>query len=623
MKQLLLTVVLLLIAFPLYAQEDSTLETILVEETIIDPPLDYLSAFSTTINLEDFKGEYNSSSELLSFSPGVVVRDFGGFGQLKTLSIRGSSNDQVVILLDGIRINNSLGVGIDLSTIPLNYVEKFEIIRGGASALAGTDAIGGLVNIKTKNFKKPLTLASITYGSFDTISIDVSRAQLLNNFDYFISYNHSQSDGDFDFKSVNNLSLERINNEFKSHSLLVKLSYKYNEWRIGFLNEFFYDDKGVPGLGEFQENSSNQKDIRNLTSIKISKENFVREDLDFDLTVYHKFDQLKFEDPEPLLGLPVDTNSKLFTFSTNPKLNWYATKNQLITLGLEIRHETLDNDDFNDPERTNLSLFLNDEISLLDEKLIINPLTRLDLFWTNGTTDSFNTTLSPKLGILGYPYKNLVFKGNISYSNRVPNFSELFLPEQGFIGGNPDLNTEKSFDFDIGFSYLHPKFAFELNYFRTQIKDTILFVFISAQRIEPRNVGDVNQQGIEANLILKPFNFLDIFAGYTFLDGEIRDTNAQLPGRARNKFDFRAVGQYKNAAIFWESHFVDEISLTAFKNSRTTEPRTNHDLGGKIEWKKFFTTLEIKNLFDNKEVRDAFDFPLPGRTFFVTAGIKY
>src|SRR5919109_2305916 len=84
-----------------FAEEEKTLKPVVVEEAPIEPPLQYPSAFSTVIELKDFGGEYNTTSEILSFSPGVVVRDFGGFGQLKTLSIRGSSNDKGIVLLDG------------------------------------------------------------------------------------------------------------------------------------------------------------------------------------------------------------------------------------------------------------------------------------------------------------------------------------------------------------------------------------------------------------------------------------------------------------------------------------------------------------------------------------------
>src|SRR5579884_2621498 len=117
-----------LFSTPTFAEEEKTLEPVVVEESPVKPPLEYQSAFSTVIDLSDFGWEYNTTSEILSFSPGVSIRDFGGFVQLQTLSIRGSSSDQAVVLLDGVRLNTALG-GVDLSTIPLDYVDRFEITR--------------------------------------------------------------------------------------------------------------------------------------------------------------------------------------------------------------------------------------------------------------------------------------------------------------------------------------------------------------------------------------------------------------------------------------------------------------------------------------------------------------
>lgn len=623
MKKLVLVFLILLSARSFAEEEGKTLEPIVVEETRVEPPLEYPSAFSTIVELEDFGGEYNTTSEILSFSPGVVVRDFGGFGQLKTLSIRGSSNDQVIILLDGARINSPLGGGVDLSTIPIDYVEKFEIIRGGASAFAGSDALGGVVNIVTKKTDTPFTNLSLTYGSFDTLSLNLSRAQKLGNLSYFFSFTHAQSDGDFKFKSVNDLTFRRINNEFFSESFLGKIEYDFNGWKISFLNEFFYDDKGVPGLGEFQENSSNQKDIRNLTSLRISKRGFLNPNLDFETILFNRFDQLKFIDPDPTIGIPVDTLSKTFTSGVNPKLTWYAPFDQVVTFASEIRGDVLRDDDFDNPERFTLSAFLSDEVHLLKDLLLINPLVRFDLFKTFADENSTEAEFSPKLGIIISPLKYLSLKGNIGRSFRAPNFSELFFPEQGFIGGNPNLKPESSFDFDLGLVFSHPRVVFEVGYFRNKIDDLILFVFVSAQRIEPRNVGEVTQQGVETSLVLRPFKFLELFAGYTFLDGELEDTGAQLPGRPRNKFDIRGVLRHRSFSLFWETHFVDEIPLSPFPNSATTEARTTHDVGIKAEWKKIFLTFEAKNVFNNLNVRDAFDFPLPGRTVFFTAGVKF
>ena len=624
--KLFLFLLIIFHAASVLAQENGaeTLEIVVVEDTPIEPPLNYPSAFSTVIELEEFKGEYNTAAEILSFSPGVVVRDFGGPGQLKTLSIRGSSNDQVVIMLDGVRLNSAIGGGVDLSTIPLNYVDKFEVVRGGASALAGSDAIGGVVNIVTKKTDEPFTFGSATYGSFETFVINLGRAQKIGKFSYLVSLGHAQSKGDFEFKSVNGLKAKRINNEFHAESILGKADYDFeNGWKIGALNEFFYDDRGVPGLGEFQQPNANQKDLRNLTSVNISKEKFINPELDLNVLIFNRYDNLEFKNPTPTVGVPIDTLSKTYSFGANPRLIWFAPYNQIFTFATELRGDVLRNDDFDNPKRFTYSAFASDEISLLDEKLLINPLVRFDLYSTQEEETTTDTGFSPKLGAIYSPKQFLSFKGNIGRSFRAPSFGELFFPEEGFIGGNPDLKPETSYDFDIGFLLSHPRIAFELTYFRSHIDDLILFVFVSAFRIEPQNIGKVNQQGVESSIAARPFDFLSLFASYTFLDGEVEDTGAQLPGRPRNKFDLRAALSYDPLKLFWETHYVDKIPLSPFPNARTTDARTTHDIGTKGQWKNLFVTFEIKNLFNNLNVRDALDFPLPGRTYFVTAGADF
>ena len=72
-------------------------------------------------------------------------------------------------------------------------------------------------------------------------------------------------------------------------------------------------------------------------------------------------------------------------------------------------------------------------------------------------------------------------------------------------------------------------------YFRNKIDDLILFVFISATRIEPRNVGKVTEQGFETSIVLRPLSYIEILGSYTFLDGELEDTGAQLPGNGKSK----------------------------------------------------------------------------------------
>ncbi len=625
MKHLLVLFLVLFGITPIYAQDESeTLSPVVVEGTPLRIPLDYPSAFSTTIELDEYFGEFKTSSELLSLSPGVFVRDFGGYGQLQTISIRGSSNDQVSVLLDGVKLNNPIGGGIDLSTIPTAYVERFEIIRGGASALAGTDAIGGVVNIVTKPTSVPLTVATATYGSFQTFAANFTRSQQIGDLGYLVSASHAQSKGDFKFKTINGLTRTRINNKFRADSLLAKADYQLESgWEIRFLNEFFYDSRGVPGLGEFQQRNAHQKDIRNLTSVVFSKPEFLSRDVDLNIILYNRFDWLKFTNPTPTVGVPIDTRSNTYSAGLNPRLRWFAPYNQIITVATEVKTEFLKNADFDNPKRFTYSLFASDEIGFYEGKLIINPLIRYDVWTTWGEQSDTEGGFSPKLGVLFSPLEFLIIKGNLGRSFRVPSFGELFFPEQGFIGGNPDLKPETSYDFDVGILLSHPRAKFEIIYFRNKIKNLIQFVFINAFRIEPRNLSDVTEQGFETSLALRPLDNLYLYAAYTFLDGEVKDTGAQLPGRPKNNFDFRGVLDLNLFTIFWETHYVDKIPLNTFPNGRTTDARTTHDIGGKAAWNNIFVTIEIKNLFNNLNVRDALDFPLPGRTVFATAGLNF
>ena len=103
---------------------------------------------------------------MLSAQSGVLVNDYGPQGQTKTVSIRGSTSSQILVLVDGIRLNSSFDGWVDLSRIPVDAIDHIEIVRGGASSLWGTGAIGGVINIITKKSDKPQINISLSNGSY-------------------------------------------------------------------------------------------------------------------------------------------------------------------------------------------------------------------------------------------------------------------------------------------------------------------------------------------------------------------------------------------------------------------------------------------------------------------------
>ena len=123
----------------------------------------------------------------------------------------------------------------------------------------------------------------------------------------------------------------------------------------------FYFSKFTPAVMK--------KDLRNLTSLNISKEKFASPDLDLNVLIFNRYDNLEFKNPTPTIGVPIDTLSKTYSFGINPRLTWFAPYNQIFTFATEVRGDVLRNDDFDNPKRFTYSAFASDEISLFDEAL--------------------------------------------------------------------------------------------------------------------------------------------------------------------------------------------------------------------------------------------------------------
>ena len=128
------------------------------------------TASATVVEAERFAGELKGVAELAATAPGVAIRSYGGLGQLTTISIRGSSSGGVRVLLDGIPLDTAAGGGVDLSTIPLHWVDRVEVVRGAEGAYFGAGALGGAVNVVTLPAVAGKWGAEVTGGSFGTAS---------------------------------------------------------------------------------------------------------------------------------------------------------------------------------------------------------------------------------------------------------------------------------------------------------------------------------------------------------------------------------------------------------------------------------------------------------------------
>ena len=180
---LCLTAIALLLCVPavgaVRGEEDAPVATIVVTA---EPPAATESraptAFATEIPAEPHAEQVETVADALSESVGVQVRRFGGLGAFSTISIRGSSSNQVQLYLDGIPLSRARDETVNLSDLPLDSLDHIEVYRGTVPVGFGSGGIGGVVNLVTKPpSATPTTDVGVSYGSFDTRKVIASHSR--------------------------------------------------------------------------------------------------------------------------------------------------------------------------------------------------------------------------------------------------------------------------------------------------------------------------------------------------------------------------------------------------------------------------------------------------------------
>ncbi|MGN6514551.1 MAG: TonB-dependent receptor plug domain-containing protein, partial [Rhizomicrobium sp.] len=140
-----------------------------------------------------------SLTDALALTPGIIVDQSGGIGQLSTISIRGAETGQTLVLIDGVRINDPSGTddGAILGDVLVNNIDRVEVLRGPQSTLYGSDAVGGVIDIFSKRGgETPFGVtASAEGGSFDTYHLNAAANGTAGAVEYGAAANFIHTNG--------------------------------------------------------------------------------------------------------------------------------------------------------------------------------------------------------------------------------------------------------------------------------------------------------------------------------------------------------------------------------------------------------------------------------------------
>ncbi|MDA0747851.1 MAG: TonB-dependent receptor plug domain-containing protein, partial [bacterium] len=235
-----------------------------------------MPAFVTVLSRKDFEGRATSVPEVLSSSAGVQVKRLGGLGSFSTISIRGSSSEQVEVYLDGIPLNSAVGGGVDLGNLPLSQVEQIEVYRGAA---ASGGAMGGTVHLRTRSAKDGVRQSgSGSWGSLDTRGLNVLLSGDRDQTEYLVMADYSSSDNNFRFLDDNGTEYNknddvlshRQNGDFVSSGLLGKWAHRTRgNLQVSVNQNLFWKHQGLPGISNNQSKEARLNLFRSLTELML------------------------------------------------------------------------------------------------------------------------------------------------------------------------------------------------------------------------------------------------------------------------------------------------------------------------------------------------------------------
>ncbi len=601
------------------------------------------SAFTTVLDPKPFINQVKTIQEILSEQPGVNVQQYGNLGQYSTISIRGSSADQVTVLLDGVKLNTVGGGAVDFSSIPLDALDRIEIIRGGATTQFGSDAVGGVINIITKRARKKQSFEmSGGGGSFQTGKENLGYSRRFDKWSFLLDQTYAKSAGDFSFITTPTIiggisvgggqEFTRTNDSFWSNNALFKAEGSPNkDLNFSLTTDWFASRRQIPAtenevvlLPPSQLPLGRERLLKSVNTFKVDAKSIGMEGLNLQLQPYYRYDFSHFTDPQPALGGAIDVNNSNQTVGGLMAWDYSLPQDYVLhhfKFNYEIKRDWYDSTSpIGNPvtgfhQRITNAVFGGDEISFWEDKFFIDPGARFE------NTNDFGSKYALHLGMKGKPLSWLTLKSNVENSFRYPNFVELYLPNEGIIRGNPNLQPEKAINFDVGFEIKKPKVWFSADYFYNHIENSIIYVPISAFTIAPVNTNQVNAQGAEIALTYTPWEHLDLTGNYTYLHAALSSTGQQLPGRPKQKANVTLTLKNKWGSVYATLQYIDDLPIN-FAGTTFLKQRAQINVGGTLDFLQYWHfALEVKDV-NNIQMLDTVGFPLPRLSAFASLGVR-
>lgn len=451
---------------------------------------------------EEVPGLFITSRSIMGY--GVAAGSAGG---MTIRGIGGSPTTQMLMLIDG----HPQYMGLMGHPLADSYqslmAERVEVVRGPASVLYGSNAMGGVINIITKKQLQDgvKTNFRAMYGSYNTLSTEANNAIRSGKFNSYVSLSYNRSDG------------QRENMNFEQYSGYAKVGYDFTtNWKTFIDLDLTNFKASNPGAVNSPVIDNDADITRGVTSFSLEN-NY--EKTSGALKLYYNFGSHKIND-----GYPPTGEAKDYRFRSNDKMvgitlyqNYSFFKGNQTTAGFDFQHfgghawnKFLDNREDADIARKSVNEvagYINFQ-QMLASKVVLNAGIRVDHHAIIGTE------YIPQAGVSYIATENTIIKGIVSKGFRNPTIREMYM----FPPQNPDLKAERLMNYEISASQklLNRALNFDLSLYYIDGSNSIQSVMVNNKPLNV-NTGKIKNYGLEFATQYRIAPHVNLSANYSFL----------------------------------------------------------------------------------------------------------
>ena len=618
MQKLLLST-LLLTGFnaQLQAQESSNTNPVALPEMVVtatrtETAKNQISAATTVYTRSDIERlQAKTFPDLLRGTTGIDITQQGGDGKVTSMFMRGTNSDHVLVLVDGIKVGSATLGTTSFEFIPIDQIERVEIIRGPQSSLYGSEAIGGVIQIFTRKGSQGTT-PKITLdaggGNYDSLKASGTISGKWQNSWYNVGASHYNTQG-FDSRALipgpfgvdqpeadgyyNTAVNARVGHRF-DNAAEIEASFLRSQGRTE------YD-------GTFQDKT---RFINQVASLSGSMD--VMDDWRSTLRLGHSFDNNDQFAPDKSFA------SNFYTQRWNATwLNEFTiTDNHQFTLGSDYRLDEVDSNDldgfnpgfdaFKESSRYDVGVFGQLHSRIFDDHFI-----NASLRWDEN--EAFGDYVT---GNIGWRYNSPIgISSFASFGNafKAPTFNDLYFPNYG----NPNLGPEESTSVEVGLAGDHKWLQWEVRAYHTNIDNLITPVLVNPTTFQfmAQNIGKSQIDGIEAEISTQWLGWNGKL-NMNLMDPKNRETNLRLPRRADKSMSFdlsRSFGSVDvgGTVLAQGGRFDDADNTIKVVGYVTVDLRAAYHID-----KNWLVSAKLNNLLD-KQYQTVNTYNTADRNFFV------